>query len=239
MPMLDYLNFQGSTENPTMMTILLTVLLSFVLASLIAFTYDRTTRYVVKPIEFMQAMVLMSIVAATVMQAIGDSVARGLGMMGALAVIRFRTSLRNPRNMVFTFASLAVGVATGVYGFVIAAVGTLGFCITAFILRYSPMSKAVNPTGTLKFELPIKSDELASIESVLQKHCHRFIQMSYQIVHTKINLDVETVPSKRMAYEYQLRMRNNISAVILDDELSKLASLSAVKLKFENKPENI
>jgi len=237
--MFDYLNFQGSTENPTMMTILLTVFLSFVLSSLIAFTYEKTSRNVVSPIEFMQAMVLMSIVAATVMQAIGDSVARGLGMMGALAVIRFRTSLRNPRNMVFTFASLAVGIATGVYGFVIAVVGTLGFCITAFILRYSPMSKAVNPTGTLKFELPIKSDELASVESVLQKHCLRFIQMSYQIVQPKTNPEVEAVPSKRMAYEYQLGLRNKISAEMLDDELSKLTSPSAVKLKFENRPENI
>lgn len=237
--MFDYLNFQGSTENPTMMTILLTVFLSFVLSSLIAFTYEKTSRNVVSPIEFMQAMVLMSIVAATVMQAIGDSVARGLGMMGALAVIRFRTSLRSPRNMVFTFASLAVGIATGVYGFIIAIVGTLGFCITAFILRYSPMSKEVNLTGTLKFELPIKSDEIASIESVLYKLCHRFRQVSYQIIQPKINSDIEVIPTKKMSYEYQLKLKNKISAEMLDDELSKLASPGAVKLKFENRPENI
>lgn len=142
--MLDYLALQGSTENPTFVTILYTVLLSFLLSSLIAFTYEKTTRKVITPIDFLQSLILVAIVAATVMQAIGDSVARGLGMLGALAIIRFRTSLRTPRNMVFTFAALAAGISCGVYGYVIGIAGTIGFCAAAFILRYSPLGKAAD-----------------------------------------------------------------------------------------------
>jgi len=125
--MLDFFTIENSSENPTFILILYTVLFSFLLSSLIAFTYDKTSRNITKPVHYIQALILISIVAATVMQAIGDSVARGLGMLGALAIIRFRTTLRNPRNMAFMFASIAVGIACGVYGFVIAIVGTLGF----------------------------------------------------------------------------------------------------------------
>ena len=99
--MLDYLSLQGTTENPTFLTILFTVLLAFLLSSLIAFTYNKTTRKVMTPVDFLQTLILLAIVAATVMQAIGDSLARGLGMLGALAIIRFRTTLRTPRNMAF------------------------------------------------------------------------------------------------------------------------------------------
>jgi len=42
-------------------------------------------------------MVLIAIVAAMVMQAIGDSLARGLGMLGALVIIGFRTKLDNTK----------------------------------------------------------------------------------------------------------------------------------------------
>ena len=101
--MVDFFSIQNSTENPTLLLIIYTVLFSFLLSSLIAFTYEKTSREISKPMYFIQALVLLSIVTATVMQAIGDSVARGLGMLGALAVIRFRTTLRNPRNIVFMF----------------------------------------------------------------------------------------------------------------------------------------
>ena len=111
--MVDFFSIQNSTENPTFLLILYTVLFSFLLSSLIAFTYEKTSRQVARPDNYIQALVLIAIVAATVMQAIGDSLARGLGMLGALSIIRFRTTLRNPRNIVFMFGSLAAGIACG------------------------------------------------------------------------------------------------------------------------------
>ena len=72
-------------------------------------------------------MALGSIVGAMVMMAIGDSLARGLGAFGALAIIRFRTRIQDARNIIFLFASLSVGLAIGVFGYTIAFVGTLLF----------------------------------------------------------------------------------------------------------------
>ena len=89
-----------------------------------------------------------------VMQAIGDSLARGLGMLGALAIIRFRTTLKNPRNIVFMFAAIATGIACGISGFVIAFIGTISFCFVAVILRFTSFSQANNLIGKLTFQLP-------------------------------------------------------------------------------------
>ena len=172
--MFDYLSLQSSSENPTFLTILFTVLFSFLLSSIIAFTYDRTSRHLSRPTSYLQGLVLISIVAAMVMQAIGDSLARGLGMLGALAIIRFRTTLREPRNMVFMFASIAAGIACGVLGFTIAIVGTIGFCLVAFILRYSPFSKEANLIGNIRFNIPVGFQEAEKIEALLNQHCRKY-----------------------------------------------------------------
>ncbi len=68
---------------------------AFVLSSLIAFTYDKTSRDVATPSDYIQSLVLIAIVAAMIMLAIGNSLARGSGMLGALAIIRFKTTLKN------------------------------------------------------------------------------------------------------------------------------------------------
>jgi len=135
----------------------------------------------------MQALALVSMVAATVMQAIGDSLARGLGMLGALSIIRFRTVLDDPRNMTFMFASLAVGIATGVYGFTIAFIGTLFFCIGAVILRFSPLSNTKELIGSLKIELPKEGDEESEFNKILDSYCHHYELEQIRFMNTKRN----------------------------------------------------
>src|SRR5574344_2193301 len=89
--MLDLLAVQSSTAHPTVITMVYTLLLAFVLSSLIGYTYEKTFLGLSYSRNFVQALVLSSVVAATVMQAIGDNVGRGLGMLGALSIVRFRS----------------------------------------------------------------------------------------------------------------------------------------------------
>ncbi len=148
--MFDLSSLQYNSAYPGLYSIIITVLSSIVLGVILAFTYEKTSRNVERPDHFIQAMVLVTIVAATVLQAIGDSIARGLGMIGALSIIRFRTTVRNPRNIVFMFSAIAVGIATGVFGLLIALIGTLGFCLTAFLLYWSSFSPAKDFFGKLR-----------------------------------------------------------------------------------------
>ena len=238
--MLDYIALQGSTEYPTFYTILYTILLSFLLSSLVAYTYKITSREIIIPVNFLQSMILISILSATVMQAIGDSLARGLGMLGALAIIRFRTTLKTPRNMVFTFAALTAGIACGVYGFVIAITGVVGFCLTAIILRFSPLSRATSLIGTLKFQLPM-SFQIQAVESILNQYCKKYCQVAYQLGKTKsIKNEFDEVKEEHIiTYEYQLKLSKLTDAKNLHNSLQKIYSIDSVKINFESKVENV
>ena len=132
--MLEELFRGNEVAQSTLLGVATSLLTSFCLSFLLVVTYRLTSREVTERREFTQGLALISLVACMIMQAIGDSLARGLGMLGALSIIRFRTSLTSPRNMAFMFASLAVGIACGVFGFVIALAGTVVFCAVAIAL---------------------------------------------------------------------------------------------------------
>jgi hypothetical protein len=120
----------SNIDNQSIVLIAFSVLLSFLLSSLIVFTYEKASRDVATPDHFLQSLILMSLVTTTIMQSIGDSPARGFGIFGALAILRFGTQLFSPRNISFIFAAMAAGIACGVYSFINAVIGTnIGFAL--------------------------------------------------------------------------------------------------------------
>ena len=124
---------------------LFSLLLAFVLSTLIAITYRIT--YVGRefPNHFFQAMVLSSLVSGMIMMAVGSNFAVGFGIIGAVAIIRFRTLISDPRNIIFMFAGISVGIATGVFGYAIALAGSIIFCSTACLLHFSPFGSRRYP----------------------------------------------------------------------------------------------
>lgn len=229
----DFSTLYNNTENPSLVMSLFTVLFSLVLSSIIAFTYEKTSRGVHRPDQYIQALVLIAIVSATVMQAIGDSLARGLGMLGALAIIRFRTTLTNPRNMVFMFASIASGISCGVFGFPIAIVGTLIFCTTAFLLRLSPFSHATDLTGTIRLILPLETVYTAKdIELILKQYCSTSVLVKYRFFS-----DLEK--QEKIEYEYDVRLKDNAEGLKIIGELKELSGVEDLKLSVRDREEKI
>lgn len=231
--MFDLSALQYNSENPTVLSVLLTVLFSFLLSSLIAFTYDKTSRGVYKPLHYLQTLILISLVAATVMQAIGDSLARGLGMLGALAIIRFRTTLRDPRNMAFMFSSLAVGISCGVGGFVIATVGTISFCLVAFLLRLTPYSSPNNLVGNLRFELIHESIERKEAQQIIDRFCSSRVLISQKVAA------VDGKKGTRSEYVYQVRLRNIDAGLEFVQALEEMEALKKVNLDIKDMPDNV
>lgn len=231
--MLDFSSLYNNTDNPGLMMSLFTVLFSLVLSSIIAFTYDKTSRDVNRPDQFIQALILIAIVSATVMQAIGDSLARGLGMLGALAIIRFRTTLTNPRNMVFMFAAIASGISCGVFGFTIAITGTLIFCAAAFFLRLSPFSHATNLNGSVRVILPPDTAHThEDIQAILKPHCSSFYLMKYRFF-----TDLEK--QEKIEYEYEVKLKKEEEGLKLVADLKTLVNVEDIKISVRDREEKI
>jgi len=240
--MFDIQTLQTNSENPTFIAILISVVLTIILSSLIVITYDLTTRSLDRNHHFLQAMAMISIVATMVMQAVGDSLARGLGMLGALAIIRFRTTLRDPRNMTFMFASLAVGISCGAFGYTIAIVGTIAFCTMAFVMRLSPFGKSESLTGDLRIVAFARPGLTADIEAILKTYVTSFTMKEYRTRDKQVALETEYQYGKKIVTEseqqrlkelsYDIKIRKDKDDLSLMSRLSEEEYIKQVKLKF-------
>jgi uncharacterized membrane protein YhiD involved in acid resistance len=221
--MLDFLAVQSTSPNPSFITIFYTVLLSFLLSTLIALTYEKTFRGLSYSRNFVQALVLSAIVAATVMHAIGDSLARGLGMLGALAIIRFRINIRDPRDIIFMFASLAAGIASGVCGYAIAVVGTFFFCAVAVVLYLSPFGQTSHFDGMLRFNIENNEAHSHLVQTIANKFCKIFALVTLR----------ELSQGERLEYAYHVKLRRGMTNEDFVKELKTIESIQGVSLLLQ------
>ena len=222
--MLDLLAVQSGTANATLITLAYTLILTFILSSVIAWTYEKTFLGLSYSRNFVQAIVLSAVVAATVMQAIGDNVGRGLGMMGALSVVRFRTSFKDPRDIMFVFASLGAGIGCGVYAWGAAVGGTIAFCLVAFLLSRTGLGTKHFFDGMLRFALPNEPKVRGQIEDIMKSSLKTFILITMREVDGGSRLDVA----------YQIRLRATKPAAEILSELSKIEGISDVQFMMQD-----
>jgi len=224
---MDFLTSVSNQDNQSYILIGFAVLLTFLLSSLIVFTYEKSSRDVVPPDHFIQSLILMAIVTATIMESIGDSMARGFGIFGALAILRFRINITNPRNVAFIFASMAVGIACGVNSFVNAIIGTLAFCLIAFFLRWTPYGHKNNLLGQLRFNLLADSTQLENAQDIIRELCRDHVLKRYRITSTEQKVDM-------IEYGYELRLQNEMQGIQLTRRLQQLSDINDVRLGFND-----
>ena len=221
--MLDFLTLQTTTNNASVITLIYAVLLAFILSTLIAITYEKTYRALSYSRNYVQSLILISIVSTTVMEAVGDSLARGIGIMAAMAVIRFRTNFKDSRDIVFIFASLAVGVSCGVNGFEIAIVGAIAFIIVAFLLYISPFGEASYFDGMLRFNLENEIIHKEKLDLILKKHCKSFALITLR----------DMTQGNRLDYAYQVKLKRGVREDDFVGELHNINSIGGVHFMMQ------
>lgn len=118
-------------------TILLNLLMTLLAALIIGGVYKFTYSGVLYSRQFNLTVLLITMVTAMVIMIIGGNLTLSLGMVGALSIIRFRSAIKDPRDIGFLFWGIAVGLAMGTGAYLIGALGTLiiGLIMLAFNIK--------------------------------------------------------------------------------------------------------
>jgi uncharacterized membrane protein YhiD involved in acid resistance len=114
--------------------IVFNLLLALFLALIIVFTYKKTHRGLSYSQSFFTTLVLICLISTGVIMVVQNNIFGALGLLGAFALIRFRTIVKETRDISFVFFSLSVGVAVGTGNYPIAIILTLFVCMVAYIL---------------------------------------------------------------------------------------------------------
>ncbi|MFH0881092.1 MAG: DUF4956 domain-containing protein [Lentisphaerota bacterium] len=176
--------------------ILCGILASFILSMAIATVYRWTYHGLSYSRSFVHTQVLSSLVTAILIMAIGNNLARGLGILGTLAIIRFRTPIRDPRDIIFLFACLAIGISCGAAVYSVAVIGAFMFCAIALFLHASPFASLRVYEGLLRFCLPPGSWSKEKVTDMLGQYCSTFVLVAMR----------EAVQGNAIEYSYQIRL---------------------------------
>ncbi|MDC0048526.1 DUF4956 domain-containing protein [Verrucomicrobia bacterium] len=219
----SFLTALGPTQPLTEMEVLYSLSVSFVLGLVLATVYRWTHQSFSYARSFLHTMVLATIVITVMIMAIGNNMARGLGIMGAMAFVRFRTPIRDPRDIIFLFAALSIGIASGAQVYSVAIIGTLYFCFTAIFLSWSPFASRREFEGLLRFMLPPDSPSHEHLQTVFGRYAS-----STEMVAMR-----EAIQGEVQEYSYQIRLIDPSYKTDLVDALSKLDDISEVSLVMQ------
>ncbi|MGC9943985.1 MAG: DUF4956 domain-containing protein [Verrucomicrobiota bacterium] len=179
----DFLTIYGTTQWLGAEQIIASLLICFVLTSALATIYRWTFQSLSYSRSFVHTMILSSMVVAVIIMTVGNSLARGLGILGSLAIVRFRTPVRDTRDLAFLFACLGIGVACGsaVYG--VAVIGTVMIGGAAMLLHWSPFASRRQHEALLRFVLPPDSPSGEKVKAIMQRTCSAFSLIAMREIH--------------------------------------------------------
>lgn len=111
---------------------LLILLVSALLGLFIAALYKATYQGVMYTMTYGVSLAAITMISAMILCVVTSNVVLTLGMVGALSIIRFRTSIKEPMDIMFMFWAVAAGIATGAGMAGVAVLGSL--CIGLLIV---------------------------------------------------------------------------------------------------------
>ena len=191
--------------------IVVTLMITLVLALYIFFIYRVISRKNFYNKSFNVSLAALAMITAAIIITIQSSIVVSLGMVGALSIVRFRTAIKNPMDLLFLFWSIGTGIICGAGLFEIAFVVALMVTVGILILEFMPELKKpylliINGTREL--------DETAVLE-IIKKYA-KFIKVRSR------NL-------KKNGADYIIEVHTKKEKELLD-ELDKMETISQLSL---------
>lgn len=110
--------------------ILIGLTCSFAIGMFIYWTYKKCFRGVVYSYNYNVSFVLMTMITTVIIMTISTNIVLSLGMVGALSIVRFRTAIKDPLDIVYMFWAISAGISIGAGMYPLAILGSLAFCAT-------------------------------------------------------------------------------------------------------------
>ena len=211
-------------------SILTRLLAALVLGSLVSTIYSTTRRrHAAQATDLSQTLLLLAVVIAMITLAIGDSTARAFSLVGALAIVRFRSVVEDPRDTAFVILAVAVGLAVGAGFILVPLIGLPIAAVIAWAFSKEAIGAAMGSAPACRVALRTTPDSpVEPIRQALATHldCPR----QRRIETVKKGTQVELV--------YSGRMRRDGEGHTLVRALQACPGVVGVDLVFPESPMN-
>lgn len=191
--------------------ILVVLLITSVLAVYIFFIYRILTRKSFYNKSFNISLAALALITAAIIITIQSSIVVSLGMVGALSIVRFRTAIKDPMDLVFLFWSISVGIICGAGLYEVAIVLSIIVTIAIFVLDRIPVAKA--PMILVVNSTDIKSEQ--NIMDVVTQFCKFPKVKSRNLSASQLDMVIEVLVKEEAEMIQKMNTVNGVQAVSL------------------------
>jgi uncharacterized membrane protein YhiD involved in acid resistance len=161
---LSYLQIDFSGALATLTPIVVALLVAFALGLLIHYVYRRSFRGVIYNEAFSVSLAVLTILTTMITLAISSNIALSLGMVGALSIVRYRTAIKDPADLIFLFWAVGTGITIGAKLHYLALVAAL-----IVILMLSTVGRRTSSSETFILIVHYTGDDIAGeLRRILQ-----------------------------------------------------------------------
>jgi len=202
---------------------LVAILISYLLAQSVALGYMLTHQGVSYSRSFVVSLVAAGMVSTVLMLAIGNNLARGIGIVGTLALIRFRMQLHDPLDMIYVFAAFAGGVAAGTGNFATGGIGIAAFLLVIGTLQLTGFGSRHRHDGVLRVQLPPSEDSESALVDSLKAHCRQFAAITVR----------EVAQGRELERIYQITLRKPGKEGLLVKDVAGIQGAHGVSIAMQ------
>lgn len=210
-------NFLEKTTSFSLIDSIIGLVVAFFIGLFIYAVYKKTFNGVIYSHSFNISLIIMTMATALVIMGISSNVLLSLGMVGALSIVRFRTPIKDPMDLVYIFWAIVSGILCGAGFIPLVIIGAvlIGLVLLIFVNKIT----VENPYLLIvKFEEELVN---AEIERIIAAQTKKFALKSKSIMQQN---EIETT--------YEIRVKQNDAKLM--DELTKVAGVkSAIMLSYD------
>lgn len=152
----------NAVVNFSLVDVAVTLLVSFLLGLFIYAVYKKTFNGVMYSKNFNVSLVAMSMITTLIIMGVTSNIVLSLGMVGALSIVRFRTAVKDPIDIVYLFWAIAAGIVTGAGLYLLAIFGSLVVGVMLIVFT----SKTMNE---IPYMLVVNCGSSAAEKSLLER----------------------------------------------------------------------
>ena len=210
-PLINFYNLNQTEVSAAV--ILFNLIFAFILGSIIVWLWRKTHKGLSYSQSYAFTILMLCPLAATVMMIVQNNLVGAFALLGAFSLIRFRTIIKETRDVAFLFFSLTAGVASGTSNYAVAIIST--FLITVVIWwLYKYDFGTGEKTG---YVLTIETQDTFSPES-LQGLFDQYLKY-YELLHAKRSVSVSE-------YAYSILFKKPEDAIRIMDGLRAIPTIS-------------
>lgn len=180
-------SFLGELSSISHTTAALYLLMAAAFGFYIFLIYRVVTRKSFYNKSFNLSLWVLTVIIAAIIIAISSNIVLSLGMVGALSIVRYRTAIKDPMDLVFLFWSIAEGIICGagmpILAAMLAVVLSVGILILDYLPRVKPMKILTVSAGNKDCE-----DEILGL---VAKYCKHYTVKSKVLSESGLNLVIE------------------------------------------------